>query len=71
MKLAEKLLNVDYYPDSVFCMDIAGDNDGNYWLLELNSFSSAGLYASNKKDIVTKVSDIVKKECKEKYELVV
>ena len=71
MDMVKKLLDVGYYPDSVFCIDIAGDNDGNYWLLELNSFSSAGLYASNKKDIVTKVSDIVKKECKEKYELVV
>lgn len=54
----ELLNNVNYIPDSVFCLDLCEDNDGNYWLMELTSFSSAGLYATNKKDIITKVSDI-------------
>lgn len=60
--LVKELLNVGYYPDPVFCMDIAEDNDGNYWLLEINSFSSAGLYACNKERIVTRVSEITERE---------
>jgi len=60
--LVKELLEVGYYPDSVFVMDIAEDNDGKYWLLELNSFSSAGLYACNKTDVVKKVSAIAEKE---------
>jgi hypothetical protein len=61
-KLVEELLKVGYYPDTVFCIDICEDNDGNYWLLEINSFSSAGLYACKKDLIVKRVSEISEKE---------
>lgn len=62
-KFCKKLLNtVDYHPDSVFCYDICQDNDGECWLLELTSFSSAGLYATNKAAIVKKVSEIAEKD---------
>jgi hypothetical protein len=54
----ELLNNTTYQPDSVFCFDICEDNDGVCWLMELTSFSSAGLYACNKEDIITKVSAI-------------
>jgi len=58
-KFCKKLLReVNYLPDSVFCFDICQDNDGECWLLELTSFSSAGLYETNKKAIVEKVSEI-------------
>ena len=58
-KLCQEILNkIEYYPDSVFCLDICEDNDGNYWLLELTSFSSAGLYCSNKEKIAKRVSEI-------------
>lgn len=58
--LAEELLNkINYYPDSVFCYDICQDNDSKPYLLELTSFSSAGLYATNKDKIVKEVSEIV------------
>ena len=53
-----EVLKVGYYPDPVFVIDICEDSDGNYWLLELNSFSSAGLYACNKDKIVERVSEI-------------
>lgn len=57
--LCNEILNkTNYIPDSVYCLDLCEDNDGNFWLLELTSFSSAGLYASNKVDIVKKVSEI-------------
>jgi len=61
-KLVKEMLEVGYYPDSVFVMDVCEDNDGNYWLLELNSFSSAGLYACDKTAIVQRVSAIAEEE---------
>lgn len=58
-KMCQEILNkVDYYPDSVFCLDLCQDSDDNFWLLELTSFSSAGLYSSDKKKIVERVSEI-------------
>ena len=58
LELVKKILDVEYFPDSVFCIDICQDADNNYWLLEINSFSSAGLYACNKNTVVEKVSEI-------------
>lgn len=58
LDFCRQLLKVGYYPDSVFCFDICSDSDGNYWLLELTSFSSAGLYACDKPTIVREVSKI-------------
>jgi len=67
-KFCEELLNkVEYYPDSVFCYDICQDNDGNCWLMELTSFSSAGLYATDKDKIVKRVSEIAEAEMLDKY----
>jgi len=60
--LVKELLTVGYYPDSVFCIDICQDNDDNFWLLEINSFSSAGLYACKKEPIVKRVSEIAEEE---------
>lgn len=57
-ELVQKVLEVGYTPDYVFCVDVCEDADGNYWLMELTSFSSAGLYATKKSDIVPKVSEI-------------
>ena len=65
LKFCKMLLEkVEYYPDSVFCLDICQDSDKVCWLLELTSFSSAGLYVSNKKDIVEKVSMIAESDWK-------
>ncbi len=55
-EMCKKVLDVGYHPDCVFCIDIAQDHDGNCWLLELSAFSSCGLYAMNKKDVVIGVS---------------
>ena len=62
--LVKELLNISYYPDSIFVMDICEDGDNNFWLLELNSFSSSGLYECNKVDIVKRVSAIAEEEWK-------
>lgn len=59
-----EVLREGYYPDSVFCVDICEDNDGNFWLLELTSFSSAGLYATDKRKVVNRVNEIVEMEYK-------
>lgn len=59
VEFAEKLLTIDYHPDPVYCLDICLDSDDQPWLMELTSFSSAGLYACNKDQIVKRVSEIV------------
>ena len=40
------------------CVCICEDNDGEFWLMELTSFSSAGLYATKKKPVVKRISEI-------------
>ena len=61
-ELVKQVLEIGYYPDSVFCVDVCQDADGNFWLLELTSFSSAGLYATNKDAVVKAVSEIAEEE---------
>lgn len=63
-KKCEEILAEGYHPDSVYTVDIAEDNDGNFWLLEINSFSSAGLYACNMWKVVKEVSLIAEREYK-------
>ncbi len=58
-KKCQEILNDSlWFPDPVFCIDLCEDSDGNFWLLELTSFSSCGLYACNKDKIAEKVSEI-------------
>jgi hypothetical protein len=58
IKLCRKILDVGYYPDPAFTVDICEDSDHNYWLMEMNSFTSAGTYAAPKKPIVEKISQL-------------
>ena len=58
----KEVLSVGWYPDSIFCVDIFQDGDMNFWLGELTSFSSAGLYYTNKKTLVNRVNEIVELE---------
>ncbi len=58
-KFCQELLDrVDYVPDSVYCFDLCQDSNDKFWLLELSSFSSAGLYCCDMKKIVKRVSEI-------------
>lgn len=57
-KFCQEVLDMGYFPDSVFCIDVVQNYDKDCFLMELTSFSSAGLYACNKKAIVEKVSEI-------------
>jgi hypothetical protein len=61
-QLCKQILGVGWYPDPVFTIDICEDSDQNYWLMELNSFTSAGTYAAPKAPIVKRVSEIAVEE---------
>lgn len=63
----DKFLCSAYYPDSLFCVDICQDADGDYWLLELTSFSPAGLYSMQKDLVAKRVSEIVEMEYQEHF----
>jgi len=68
LEKCKEILAVGKHPDSLFCVDIAEDADGNCWLLELTSFSSAGLYLTDKVKLVNRVNEIVEEEYRiEKY----
>ena len=60
--LVKEVLEVGWYPDPVFTIDICEAMDGTYWLLEINSFTSAGTYAAKKEMIVKRVSEIAVEE---------
>ena len=61
---AQKIANI-YQPDPAFTLDIAVDIKGNLKLLELNSFSHAGLYVCDMEKVVSKISKLVIKLRKE------
>lgn len=54
-----------YQPDRAFVLDICKTRAGNYYLLEINSFSAAGLYACDLEPVVREVSRIALAEWKE------
>lgn len=62
--LAEEVCKV-WQPDSIFALDICTGNDGNYYLLEIGSFSCAGLYVCDMSKIVEVASRIAVKEYQE------
>lgn len=49
--LVEKVFEKNYEPDEIFCIDVVQDCENNFWVMELTSFSSAGLYACDVKKI--------------------
>lgn len=60
--LVKEILKVGYYPDVIFVIDVCEDADGLFWLLEFNSFSSAGLYECKKNVIAKRASEIAIRE---------
>lgn len=57
LQLCEKVA-ARYLPDPLFVVDVCADNDGNFWLMELNQFTGAGLYACDKAAIVRAVERV-------------
>lgn len=68
--LVRRVLTIGYYPDPVFVLDVCEDADGKFWLMEYNSFSSAGLYECKKDLIVKRVSAIAEAEYAKKMSAV-
>jgi len=67
MKFAQDMLDkVEWRPDRLFCMDIC-QSEGDYYLLELNSFSCCGLYDCDVGPIVECASKIAEEEWNEVY----
>ena len=62
IKLCKEILAVGWYPDPMFTVDICEDSDGAYWMMEFNSFTSAGTYAANKTAIVETANRIAAEE---------
>lgn len=48
----KKILDIGYFPDRVFCVDVAQAADGEFYLMELTSCSSAGLYCMDMKKVI-------------------
>jgi hypothetical protein len=61
-ELVKKVLKIGYHPDSVYCIDIAQSKAGEFGVMELTSFSSAGLYACDPKAVVETVSRMAEKD---------
>lgn len=58
----KEVLDIGYYPDVIFTVDICQDKDEDFHLLELNSFTCAGTYEINKEILVKRVSEIAEEE---------
>jgi len=56
--LVKKVIDKGIEPDKVFCVDVVQDTGGDFWVMELTSFSSAGLYACNVDKIAELLQDI-------------
>lgn len=46
-----KVIDKGVEPDEIFCVDVVQDLGNEFWVMELTSFSSAGLYACDIKKI--------------------
>lgn len=60
--LVKDVIKVGYHPDPIFVCDVCQDADGKFWLMEFNSFSSAGLYECKKADVAKRASEIAQVE---------
>jgi len=65
--LASYISKENWQPDIAYTLDICKSN-GDYFLLEANSFSCSGLYDCNPEPIVREISKAALKEWKDYYE---
>jgi len=64
-ELADLIAHSDFQPDPVYVVDVCQGADDQCYVLEVGSFSCAGLYGCNMEKIVTEVSKIALKEWSE------
>lgn len=57
-QLVKKVIDKGICPDKIFCVDVVQDMSGEFWVMELTSFSSAGLYACD----VKKIAELLKRQ---------
>jgi hypothetical protein len=57
LKLSLEISKLEWQPDSVYICDISL-SDGEYKLIEINAFSTSGLYEYNLKKVIREVSII-------------
>ncbi len=65
---AQQIADEDWQPDRIYTLDICKSN-GEYSLIEVNSFSCSGLYLCSPEAVVREVSKVALKEWKEYNEL--
>lgn len=63
-EFVKKVLALQRHPARIYSLDVCQDTDGNFWLLEFNSFNSCGLYAMNKFAVVEAASKLAIKDYK-------
>ena len=61
----QEILDTGFCPDPMFVLDLCKGADNNYYLLEVNAFSTAGLYDCDLKAVVAKASEIAWKKNQE------
>lgn len=67
-EFAQKVVDsVGWRPDPMWCLDVCLTESGNYYVIEINSFSCSGFYACNPKPIVTHASETALRKWKEAY----
>jgi hypothetical protein len=57
-ELVKKVLAKGIEPDRIFCVDVVQDMENEFWVMELTSFSSAGLYANDPVKIANKIKEL-------------
>lgn len=55
--LVLRVLDKGVNPDTIFCVDVVQDTGNEFWVMEITSFSSAGLYACD----ATKIAKLLKR----------
>ena len=60
--ISQSMAENPWQPDLVYTCDVAELETGEVKIIELNSFSSSGLYACNLKDIIINVSNVAQLE---------
>lgn len=54
-ELVKKSFGLTKFPVSLYVVDVAEDDDNNFWILELNCVNCSGFYAADTKKIIDKM----------------
>lgn len=65
INVANAVAKLEWQPDTAYTVDVAELDNGLFKIIELNSFSCAGLYACNIRDVVKGISEVAEKDYKE------